>query len=99
MKEKIQVKLARKTADIKILKGEGLVDQVLPPHSADNEAQLIMVTGKILFTLAEQSYVLQAGDLQVIPANKVHSVEVKAACQFYLVLTAATKMSFLKPTT
>ena len=97
MKEKIQIKLVRKTADIKILKGEGLVDQVLPPHSADNEAQLIMVVGKVLFTLAEQSYVLQAGDLQVIPANKVHSLQVQSTCQFYLVLTATTKMSFSKP--
>lgn len=95
--EKIQVKLVRKTDALKILEGAGVVNQVLPPHTADEEVQLIMVTGEILFTLADQTYTLQAGDFQIIPANQLHSLKVKTACQFYLIMSTVTKMSFSKP--
>lgn len=96
--EKIQVKLIRKTAVIKVLEGLGMVNQVLPPHTANEEVQLIMVAGEILFTLADQLYTLKTGDFQIIPANQVHSLKVQAACQFYLIMPVAAKMSFSKST-
>lgn len=97
--EKIQVKLVRKTSVVKILKGEGTYEQFLPTHTADEEVQLIMVKGEIMFTLDGKSFALQAGDLQIIPAKISHRLKVLAACQFYLIMATNTKMSFSKSTT
>ena len=94
--EKITVKVVRNTTAIKILKGEGTYEQFLPPHTADEEVQLIMVKGEIMFTLDGKSFALQAEDFQIIPAKILHSLKVLEACQFYLIMTGATKMSFVK---
>lgn len=92
--EKIKVTSVRKTESINILKGIGLPGTWLPPHTADQEVQLIMTSGQILFNLAENAFHLYSGDCQVIPANELHSLKVLKNCQFFLVMPNNTKMKF-----
>lgn len=93
--EKVKVKIANETEYVKVLAGHGEAGSILLPHTADKDAHLMLNAGKVNFFLEETAHLLQNGDLQLIPANTLHHIEVIETCQFFLVLPTGTKLRFV----
>ena len=47
--------------------------RLVPEHRHPNEQCGIVISGRVLFTIAGQEHIVEAGDFFMIPANEVHS--------------------------
>lgn len=58
----------------------------IPVHTAPGDAMVNVLSGVALITIAEQKYLVKAGETIVMPANVPHALYAKEAFQMLLVV-------------
>lgn len=61
-------------------------DEEIPVHTAPGDAMVNVLSGEALITIAEQEYLVKAGETIVMPANIPHALYAKKAFQMLLVV-------------
>jgi quercetin dioxygenase-like cupin family protein len=60
-------------------------DHVFPEHTSPRDALLVLLEGRINFTIQEREYVLNCSDSFTFPANEQHRVQAQENSKFLII--------------
>ncbi len=60
-------------------------DHVFPEHTSPRDAFLVMLEGRITFTIQDTDYVLNCSDSFTFPAKEPHTVHAKENSKFLII--------------
>lgn len=63
--------------------------QELSEHTAPYDALVYLLDGKMELTVSGEPFVLQAGDMVIMPANQPHALRAPQPCKMLLVMIRA----------
>ena len=82
---------ANGAAETELLRGLVPAGETFPPHSHDREEVVYFAAGSCRYTIGDDSGVVSAGDVAVIPAGVVHEFQALEDTDALGVLPAGTK--------
>lgn len=85
------------TANYRVVKVEFAAGHSMPRHFATSDAFLIVESGKALLIFEKETYELDQGSTQSIPANALHMLKIIDDFKAYIVLGNEAKINFSKP--
>ncbi len=72
-----------------VLRGLVAVGAEFPPHSHDHDEILVFNAGRAAYTIGEETGVVGAGDVVIVPAGSVHTFEALEDIDAVAILPAA----------
>ena len=96
MNNKVKISTSSPSSEFKVLSISGNVGDVLEKHKVNDNALLLVRSGKILYSEKDREQELNAGDSWSIPADVLHKVTCIDESEVFVVLSTSTKMRFEK---
>lgn len=85
------------TDHYKVVKVEFAAGQSMPRHIATSDAFLIVESGKALLIFEKETFELNQGVTQSIPANEEHMLKIIDDFKGYIILANESNINFFKP--